>query len=503
MNYDVIIVGAGSAGCVLAARLSEDSRRSVLLLEAGPDYPAQAGLPPEIRSGFNPTSSHDWGYVSVPAEDIPSIPLWRGKLVGGCSATNATLALRGAPDDYDDWAAQGNPGWAYSDVLPFFRKLETDLDFDNEWHGRDGPLPIRRYAPAALVLGQTEFLQTCADAGFARVDDHNAPGAMGVGPVPVNSIAGVRQSTSLTYLAAARSRPNLTIRAAAEVDRITFHGRVAGAVRLCGGDETFSAHRIILAAGAFGSPAILLRSGLGPAAELRPLGIDVLVDLPGVGRNLCDHPRLGLRYAAPRPATAEEVPGCQMLLTMKSAESVPAYDLQIFPWATSQARPAESPTDGRTTIHVAVMKPRSRGRLRLQSRDPAVAPRIDMGYFTHADDMPRMLLAVRTARNLARTAPLSAVALQELLPGPGVTSSEDLAAAIRAGLGTYFHPVGTCSMGPAANPLSVVDARGSVHGVERLSVVDASIMPSIPAANTNLASIMLAERCAEWLGAEV
>ena len=384
-------------------------------------------------------------------------------------------------------------------MLPFFRKLENDLDFDDEWHGRDGPLPIRRYPPDALVLGQGAFLQACAASGFASVKDHNAPGAAGAGRAPVNSVAGVRQSTALTYLAAARGRPNLAIRGASQVDRVMFEGRVAKAVRLVQGNETISARRIILAAGAFGSPAILLRSGIGPASDLRSLGIDVLSDLPGVGRNLCDHPRLGLRFAAPRPATSEEVPGCQVLLTMKSSESVVAHDLQIFPWAISQAGPAESPTGGRMTIHVAVMKPRSLGRLRLRSSDPAAAPRIDPGYLTHPDDMSRMLLAVRTARQLAETAPLSEVALQELAPGPGVTAPDDLAAAIRAGLGTYFHPVGTCCMGPHTNPIAVVNSRGGVHGVECLSVVDASIMPTIPAANTNLASIMLAERCAAWL----
>jgi choline dehydrogenase len=499
MVYDFVIVGAGSAGCVLAARLSEDRNCSVMLLEAGPDYAAEADLPPEIRSGFNPTQSHDWGYASEPRDGVPAIPQWRGRLVGGCSATNGMLALRGAPADYDEWAALGNEGWSFAEVLPCFRKLERDLDFDDPWHGRDGPLPIRRYPRNELVPGQGAFLEACAKAGFAVVEDHNAPGAVGAGRVPVNSVGGVRRSAALTYVAAARARPNLAIRGACHVDRVVFDGRRAAGVRLAENGEAIAARRVILAAGAFGSPAILLRSGIGPAADLQALGIKVLADLPGVGRNLCDHPRLGMRFAAPRPATPEEVPGCQVMLTMRSAESVAGHDLQVFPWSVLQVTPAESPTGGRMTIHASVMKPQSRGVLRLRSPDPAAAPLIDPAYFTHPDDMGRMLLAVRTARRLAATAPLSELALHELLPGPAITAAEGLAAAIRASLGTYFHPVGTCSMGPRSNPLAVVDSRGKVHGADDLHVVDAAIMPTIPAANTNLPTLMLAERCAAWL----
>lgn len=495
MKYNAVIVGAGSAGCVLAARLSENPNRSVLLLEAGPDYPTLADMPSEIRNGFNPTFTHDWGYASESGSLGRTIPLPRGKLVGGCSATNAAIALRGAPSDYDEWARCGNPGWSFAEVLPFFRRLESDADFDDRWHGRDGPLPIRRDAPETLLPEHHAFLQACSALGYARIADHNAPDAIGAGVLPRNVVGDIRQSAALTYLAAARGRPNFTIRCGVLIDRVMFEGQRAVAVRLGGSTETIQADQIILAAGAFGSPAILMRSGIGPADHLKSLGINVLHDLPGVGRNLSDHPLLALHFAA--PAGSIDVPGCQAMLTLQSSDSSVGPDLQIFPWTISPAEPGATPV---LKIYVALVKPLSRGSLRLISNDSAAAPAIDMSFFADPGDMPRIIHAVRVARRLAKTPPLSDVAFQELFPGPETTdAAPDLEAAIRTKVGTYFHPVGTCRMGSAADASTVVDPRGNVHGVEGLSVIDASIMPTIPAANTNLPTLMLAERCSAWL----
>jgi choline dehydrogenase len=484
---------------VLAARLSASGDRSVVLIEAGPDYPSVADLPADIADGSEPTLSHDWNFSAEPDGTPEPVALPRGRLVGGCSATNGAVWVRGWPGDYDGWSAAGNPGWTFDELLPFFCMVESDQDFRDEWHGCNGPIPVARLRPEELDDHSRAFAASAIACGHARCDDHNRPRAVGVGPWPRNVRDGLRMSTALTYLAEARVRPNLEIRADTTVDRVEMaHGRARG-VRLQGGDVV-EAGTVVLAGGTYASPTILLRSGIGPAAQLQGHGLPVVADLPGVGAGLVDHPLVAVDLPV---APGRRGPALQVMLTMRSDLAGPndAPDLQLF--TSGPYDDAAIPSGAVFGIAAELLAPRSRGSLRLRSADPADPPRIDPAHLRHPDDIARMVEATRVSRRISRTPPLADLVIgPEINPGDGIgdDDADGLAQSIRSRVSSCHHPVGTCAMGPDPDAGAVVNARGAVHGVEGLYVADASIMPTIPAANTNLPTIVVAERIASWVG---
>jgi len=496
-SFDVLVLGAGSAGCVLASRLSEDPDRSVCLVEAGPDHGAydEGRWPADLLYANELATSHDWGFAGGWSS-------WRAKVVGGCSAHNGCFVAWGAPADFDEWEEAGNGGWSHATVEPYRRRA-----FDM--------LRVRRSQVEDLEPFMQAGLKAAAEIGIPILEDFDDPGAVeGAAAINVNAVGDLRWNAAFAYVDPCRARPNLTVVPHALVDRLQLDGeRATGAiVRVDGSEREISADLIVLAAGAYGSPSILLRSGIGPADELAEIAVEPRAELPGVGRNLIDHPRVEVTYRPTAPLLDEtrihlagRPPRAQSLIKARSDVCPPGtWDLHIMMRVRRSltADPSHVPDEPLAHLYVHAMKPEARGRVRLRSREPDDLPIVDHGFLSDPGrhDMATLASGIEIARRLARARAMKELLTEEISPGQG-SGIDELEGYMKGSVGGYWHPVGTCKMGPSADDGSVVDASGRLHGFSNVSIADASILPTIPRSNTQLPVMAVAERIADLLRA--
>jgi len=522
MRYDVVIVGGGAAGCVLAGRLAANPQISVLLLEAGPDYPDPAHMPDEIKFGHTrfaeaQDSKHNWALRGTITEEQGEIHVAQGKVTGGGSSINGQAMQRGFPEDFDSWAALGNDEWSYEKVLPFFRKSERDLDIkDNYCHGSDGPMPVRRRQSGPWPAIQQAFHTACLEAGFGTTSDKNGLHPAGLGVSPSNNLDGIRMSTAMTHLNPVRHYLNLTVRGEVLVRKIAVKdGKVVGVEAESGGKVFhIEADRVVLSAGAIRSPHLLMLSGIGPEDQLQQFGIPMVRNLPGVGQNLWNHlsaqvtfkVKDGISLAAHRDAVHFSLhytaPGSSVVNDMVLRTS-PVVDerQEHVPGVRTKYLTGDVPPEQAARISCTLGLPDGSGYVRLASADPNVQPSFNYCYLQHRNDIRRVREGLRLAVRLLESDAFKDVVDHRIHPAADILANNDaLDFWIRQTVGTARHVSGTCRMGPDGDPMAAVDQYCRVKGIQNLWVADASVMPRIPrSGGAHATVIMIGERVVDWI----
>ena len=507
MKYDKIVIGAGSAGAVVASRLSEDPDCSVLLLEAGPDYPNFEELPSDLKHGWGTGPDivvggiHDWQFTGIASTLSNDMPVPRGKVTGGTSAINGQVFLRPLPEDFERWVEWGNDRWSFEECLPFLRKIETDLDYDGDFHGQDGPILVKRHSLESLTDDQLAFYEACQFLGYPKNLDHNLPDATGVGPYPLNNPDGIRFSTALGYLSQSRHRLNLTIKPNCITRKILFDGNTATGVEVISGEEIFQVDgkEIILSAGAIATPQILMLSGIGPKESLTEFDIDMVTDLPGVGQNLRDHPTVHTTW---QPHSTFNKPeqkiGPQKVALRYTSQDSKYQNDMIMIMRFSH----EIGDTGALMISVGVYLADSAGELSLQSKDINTQPLLNYDLLNQEYDRKRLRDGIRIADEIAKAPSFENMVVSRISPTEKVIQNNDLLDKwILENVLTMHHISGTCKMGPSSDTMAVVNQYGSVYGTEHLRLADASILPDCPRANTNVAAMLIGERISDFIKA--